>query len=91
MARKMTDEILEAERGAERIISDAEKRAAEISDTAKLKAAEETARILSEAEKNAEKALDYAKAAAQVKKQERKCIIQVLSLGNRYPILLNTC
>ena len=40
MARKMADEILEAERGAERIISDAEKRAAEISDTAKLKAAE---------------------------------------------------
>ena len=70
MARKMADENLEAERGAERIISDAEKRAAEISDTAKLKAAEETARILSEAEKNAEKALDSAKAAAQVKKQE---------------------
>ncbi|MEE1161885.1 MAG: hypothetical protein U0K70_07495, partial [Acutalibacteraceae bacterium] len=54
MARKMADEILEAERGSERIISDAEKRAAEISDTAKLKAAEETARIFSEAEKNAE-------------------------------------
>ena len=70
MARKMADEILEAERGAERIISDAEKRASEISESAKLNAEEKAAGIIKEAQENAEKAIASAKAEADAEKQE---------------------